>query len=90
MSMSRSFWRTLLALAAIAALLGVSACGGDDDESGDTGGTPAQTEESGGGGAENVTEQLFAGTALDNIKDPAATWTTWIRARRTTRTRSGS
>ena len=31
--MSRSFWRTLLALAAVAALLGISACGGDDNES---------------------------------------------------------
>jgi peptide/nickel transport system substrate-binding protein len=68
--MSRSFWRTLLALAALVALLGVSACGGDDDESSDTGGTPATSEE-GGAAAENVTEQLFAGTALDNIKDPA-------------------
>jgi peptide/nickel transport system substrate-binding protein len=68
--MSRSFLRTLLALAALVALLGVSACGGDDDEeSGDTGGTPAQSEE--GGGAASVTEQLFAGTAMDNIEDPA-------------------
>jgi peptide/nickel transport system substrate-binding protein len=69
--MSRSLWKTLLALAALVTLLGFSACGGDDDESSDTGGTPAQSEESGGAGAENVTEQLFAGTALDNIKDPA-------------------
>jgi peptide/nickel transport system substrate-binding protein len=68
--MSRSFWRTLLALAALVALLGVSACGGgDDEESGDTG-TPAQSEPSGDGEA-NVTEQLFAGTARDNINDPA-------------------
>jgi peptide/nickel transport system substrate-binding protein len=67
--MSRSFWRTLLALAALVALLGVAACGDDDEESGDTGGTPATTTE--GGEAANVTEQLFAGTALDNIQDPA-------------------
>jgi peptide/nickel transport system substrate-binding protein len=66
--MSRSFWRTLLALAALVALVGFSACGDDDDE-GDTGGTPATSSE--GGSAENVTEQLFAGTALDNIQDPA-------------------
>ena len=67
--MSRSLWKTLLALAALVTLFGISACGGDDDESSDTGGTPAQTES--GGGGENVTEQLFAGTAADNIKDPA-------------------
>jgi peptide/nickel transport system substrate-binding protein len=68
--MSRSLWKTLLALAALVALLGLSACGGDDNESGDTGGTPAQSDQ-GGGAAANVTDQLFAGTALDNIKDPA-------------------
>jgi hypothetical protein len=100
--MSRSFWRTLLALAALIALLGLGACGGsDDDESGDTGGTPAQSED--GGESANVTEQLFAGTARDNIARtlkraarwaaadvcPAATSTTWTRARRPTRTRSG-
>jgi peptide/nickel transport system substrate-binding protein len=67
--MSRSFWRTLLALAALVALLGVAACGDDDEESGDSGGTPATTTE--GGDSANVTEQLFAGTALDNINDPA-------------------
>jgi len=68
--MSRSFWRTLLALAALIALLGLGACGGsDDDESGDTGGTPAQSED--GGESANVTEQLFAGTARDNIANPA-------------------
>jgi peptide/nickel transport system substrate-binding protein len=68
--MSRSFWRTLLALAAVAALLGISACGGDDDESSDSGGTPAQSS-SGGSGDETVTDKLFAGTAADNIADPA-------------------
>jgi peptide/nickel transport system substrate-binding protein len=67
--MSRSLWKTLLALAALVTLLGLGACGGDDDDAGDTGGTPAQTEE--GGSAANVTEQLFAGTAVDNIQDPA-------------------
>jgi peptide/nickel transport system substrate-binding protein len=67
--MSRSVWRTLLALAALVALLGVGACGGDDDEAADTGGTPAQSGQ-GGGSSENVTEQLFAGTARDNIRDP--------------------
>ena len=34
-SMSRSLWRTLLALAALVAVLGLGACGGDDDESSD-------------------------------------------------------
>ncbi|MGI8779257.1 MAG: ABC transporter substrate-binding protein [Solirubrobacteraceae bacterium] len=66
--MPRSLWRTLLALAAVVALLGLGACGGDDEESGDTGGTPAQTSDGGDG---NVTEQLFAGTARDNIANPA-------------------
>ena len=68
--MTRSFWRTLLALAAVAALLGISACGGDDSESSDSG-TPATSEEGAPSGGESVTDQLFAGTALDNIKDPA-------------------
>jgi peptide/nickel transport system substrate-binding protein len=66
--MSRSLLKTLLALAALVALLGLAACGGDDDEpEGDDGGTPAQTEEGGG----NVTEQLFAGSAADNRANPA-------------------
>lgn len=67
--MSRSLWKTLLALAALVAVFGLSACGGDDEESGDTGGTPAQSEE-GGGEAQNVTEQLFAGSATENINTP--------------------
>src|SRR5215216_1470417 len=46
--MSRSLWRTLLALAALVAVLGIGACGGDDDESADKGGTPAQKSEGGG------------------------------------------
>jgi peptide/nickel transport system substrate-binding protein len=70
--MSRSFWRTLLALAAVAALLGISACGGDDNESSDSG-TPAQSDDSGSAssGDESVTDKLFAGTAVDNMQDPA-------------------
>jgi peptide/nickel transport system substrate-binding protein len=59
--------KTLLALAALVAVLGLGACGGDDDEGTDQGGTPAQTEEGGG----NVTEQLFAGSAADNRANPA-------------------
>src|ERR671925_1329802 len=66
-SMSRSLLKTLLALAALVAVLGLGACGGDDDEGTDQGGTPAQTEEGGG----NVTEQLFAGSAADNRANPA-------------------
>ena len=67
--MSRSLLKTLLALAALVALLGLGACGGgDDEESGDTGGTPAQ---SGDGGDANVTEELFKGSATDNLVDPA-------------------
>ena len=68
--MSRSLWKTLLALAALVAVFGLAACGGDDDE-GDTGGTPATSETgSGDTGTENVTEQLFAGSATDNIALP--------------------
>ena len=66
--MSRSLWKTFMALAAIVAALALSACGGDDDEgttANDDSGTPAQSE-----GAANVTEQLFAGTARDNIENP--------------------
>src|SRR5829696_8285091 len=69
--MTRSLWKTLLALAALVALLGFAACGSDDeDEGGDTGGTPAQSEE-GGGGTANATEELFTGTARDNLENPA-------------------
>ena len=55
-------------MAVSASVLGLAACGGGDDESSGSasGGTPAQSGEGG-----NVTEQLFAGTALDNVKDPA-------------------
>ena len=70
--MSRSLWKTLLALAALVAVFGLAACGGgDDEETGDTGGTPAQSDDAGGGGG-NVTEQLFEGSARANIADPTA------------------
>jgi peptide/nickel transport system substrate-binding protein len=69
--MSRSFWRTLLALAAVAALLGISACGGDDDESSTDSGTPAQSDEGASSGGESVTDKLFAGTAVGNIAEAA-------------------
>jgi peptide/nickel transport system substrate-binding protein len=59
--------KTLLALAALVAVFGLAACGGDDDDEGTQEGTPAQTEEGGG----SVTEQLFAGSATDNLADPA-------------------
>ena len=52
--MSRSLWKTLLALAALVAVLGIGACGGGDEEASDGGGTPAKTEDA------NVTEKLFA------------------------------
>ncbi|MBA2513093.1 MAG: hypothetical protein H0V26_02020 [Solirubrobacterales bacterium] len=65
--MPRSIWRTLLALAALSAVLTFGACGGADDKesAGGDAGTPAQSE----GGA-NITEQLFAGSAVDNIAKP--------------------
>jgi peptide/nickel transport system substrate-binding protein len=67
--MTRSLWKTLLALAALVAVLGFAACGSDDDEGEEgTGGTPAQSEDA--SGAANATEQLFAGTAMENIKTP--------------------
>ena len=68
-SMSRSLWKTFMALAAIVAALAFSACGGDDDE-GTSGGAPT-TSEDGGSADANVTEQLFAGSAADNIANPA-------------------
>jgi peptide/nickel transport system substrate-binding protein len=64
--MSRSLLKTLLALAALVAVFGLAACGGDDEPE-EEGGTPAQTEEGGG----NVTEQLFAGSDADNRANPA-------------------
>ena len=64
--MSRSLWRTLLALVAVLAVFSLAACGSDDE--GDSGGTPATGQE--GGGTENVTEQLFAGSAADNRENP--------------------
>jgi peptide/nickel transport system substrate-binding protein len=67
--MSRSLWKTLLALAALVAVFALSACGGDDDGSDEPGGTPAQSED--GGSSANVTEQLFAGSATENLASPA-------------------
>ena len=65
--MSRSLVRRGSALAAVLACLAFAACGGGSDESGTSGGgTPAQSADAGG----NVTEQLFAGTAADNRKNP--------------------
>jgi peptide/nickel transport system substrate-binding protein len=52
-----------LAALAAATLL-VAGCGGDDD-SGTGGGTPARSDS-----GENVTEQLFAGSATENIPKP--------------------
>src|SRR5215210_7791491 len=49
-------------LAALAAAALFAGCGGDDNE-GPRGGTPARSG--------NVTEQLFAGSATENIKRPA-------------------
>jgi peptide/nickel transport system substrate-binding protein len=49
-------------LAALAAAALVAGCGGDDNE-GTGGGTPARSG--------NVTDQLFAGSATENIKRPA-------------------
>jgi peptide/nickel transport system substrate-binding protein len=66
--MSRSLLKTLLALAALVAVLGLGACGGDDESGG--GGTPAQSGSGGSGEAKNATEQLFAGTAADNRANP--------------------
>jgi peptide/nickel transport system substrate-binding protein len=66
--MSRSLVRRGPALGAVLACLALAACGGGgSDESGTSGGgSPATT--AGGGG--NVTEQLFAGSAADNRKNP--------------------
>jgi peptide/nickel transport system substrate-binding protein len=53
----------------LVALLGLGACGGDDDD-GAPGGTPAR---SGDADTETgITEQLFAGSAVDNRRDPGA------------------
>jgi peptide/nickel transport system substrate-binding protein len=66
--MPRSLWKTLLVLAAIVAVLGLGACGGGGGEtSSDSGGTPAQSSD---GASANATEQLFAGSAMDNIANP--------------------
>ncbi len=56
--------RRLSFLAACAAATALVACGGDDGGS-PSSGTPAQT------GSDNPTEQLFAGSATANLKNPA-------------------
>ncbi len=68
--MSRSLWKTFMALAAIVAALALSACGGDDDE-----GTTGGSDDAGTHRAErrrpaNVTEQLFAGTRRRQHRQP--------------------
>jgi len=50
-------------LAALAAAAALAACGDDDEGTG--GGTPARSDT-----AANVTEQLFAGSATDNLTSP--------------------
>ncbi|MEJ7892047.1 MAG: ABC transporter substrate-binding protein [Solirubrobacteraceae bacterium] len=65
--MSRSMWRTMLALVAVFAALFVAACGSEDSGSDSDSGTPAQTQEESGGSA---TEELFAGSATDNLENP--------------------
>src|SRR3712207_229626 len=62
-AMSRSVWRTLLALVAIVAMFTLAACGGDDEEG--SGGTPAAS-----GGEASATDQLFAGSATENRENP--------------------
>ncbi|HWT22039.1 MAG TPA: ABC transporter substrate-binding protein [Solirubrobacteraceae bacterium] len=61
--------RTLLALVALVAAFGLAACGGGDESDtggGEGGGTPAQGDTAGA----NITEQLFAGSAMDNRQNP--------------------
>jgi peptide/nickel transport system substrate-binding protein len=52
-------------VAALVAAIAVAGCG-DDNDAGTGGGTPARSDSS-----ENVTEQLFAGSATENLRDPA-------------------
>jgi peptide/nickel transport system substrate-binding protein len=65
--MSRSLWRTLMALVAVLAVFSLAACGSDDED--EPGGSPATGQEAEGGG--NITEELFAGSATDNLDSPA-------------------
>jgi peptide/nickel transport system substrate-binding protein len=58
--------KPLMGLAALVALIGLAACGGDDG--GGNGGTPARAAT----GEAGITEQLFAGSAADNRSDPDA------------------
>jgi peptide/nickel transport system substrate-binding protein len=52
-------------VAALVAAIAVAGCG-DDNDTGTGGGTPARSD------AENITEQLFAGSATDNLREPDA------------------
>ncbi len=52
-------------LAALVAAIVVAGCG-DGNDTGTAGGTPARS------GSENVTEQLFAGSATENLREPDA------------------
>jgi peptide/nickel transport system substrate-binding protein len=61
--MPRSPWRTLLALTGLIVALVLAGCGGDDQDSDD--GTAPE-----GNGAASPTEELFAGSATDNIDNP--------------------
>jgi peptide/nickel transport system substrate-binding protein len=65
--MSRSLLRAMLSLLAIAAVLTLAACGGDEGDEQGSGGTPATSEP---GASGNVTEELFRGSAADNIANP--------------------
>jgi peptide/nickel transport system substrate-binding protein len=59
--------RALLALATAVAALALGACGGSDEDEGNGGTSGAPVTK----GEKSVTEQLFAGTALDNRESPA-------------------
>ena len=58
--------RRLPFLVALAATVVIAGCGGDDDTDGTGAGTPARSDSSA-----NVTDQLFAGSATANLRDPA-------------------
>jgi peptide/nickel transport system substrate-binding protein len=59
--------RALLALTTAAVAVAVGACGGSDDDEGQGGSPGAPVTK----GETSVTEQLFAGTAMDNRESPA-------------------
>lgn len=68
--MTRSPQRVLPAIVALLAALTMAACGsgGDDSSSSSSSSSSGGSTASGGG---NATERLFAGTAIENAKDPA-------------------